>query len=375
MTQDTPPPPDYQELARQQGAANVETARVEGSLNRPDIYTPNGSQVWTKDPNNPDHYILTQSLNAQLTDNNNMYNWIQGAALGALGQHGIPAINTALSQDYTLPGSAQLGWDPRLAPNQNLQTESGMWAAPAVQERLDFSGAPGMPSASEGTRLNAEDAMYSRATRMMDPEWQTRQADLEAKLANQGITAGSDAYKGAMEGLARERTMAYGDARDRAVEAGGADMARMFGLGMDARQQGVSEATQQGQFANASRGQLISELLQDMAQRNAAISGQANLASAQQQATSSGRQAGLAELAQNRTLPVNILAALLGTGQVNAPQFQPFNNQIQVQAPPIFQAGQLQDQANMNRFNARQAGLGNWLNMGGRLGSAWMGMP
>ena len=35
-----PPAPDYAGAATAQGAANVETARVEGRMNRPDVYSP-----------------------------------------------------------------------------------------------------------------------------------------------------------------------------------------------------------------------------------------------------------------------------------------------------------------------------------------------
>lgn len=372
MSKDTPEAPDYNELARLQGAANVETARVEGALNRPDIITPNGSQTWTVDPNNPDHYILTQTLNPQLTDNNNQLNWIQGSALQSLGDYGVPAINEALSQSYSLGGEAQLGWDPNLAPNQNMQTESGMWAAPSVQEGLDFGGAPGMPSASDDTRRAAEEAMYSRSTRFLDPQFEGRRSDMEAKLANQGITMGSEAYQGEQDQLARDETLAYGDARDRAIQAGGQEMMDQFGLGMQSRQQGVGEISQQGQFANAAQGQQVSQLLQDMAQRNAAITGQANLASSQLQSSTGGRAAGLAELAQESTLPINVLNALLSSSQVNSPQYQPFNNNVQVAPPPILQGGQLQDQANMNRYNAEQAQFANLMNAGAGLGSAWL---
>lgn len=367
MTQDTPPPPNYADLARQQGAANVETARVEGQINRPNIYGPNGSQVWTRDG---DQYTLRETLNPQLTANNDMYNWIQGAALQNLGDYGVPALYRALSTDYGMPGGPQLGWDPNLAPDQNLQTNSGMWAAPQLQEGLDFSGAPGMPSASDATRNAAEQAMYARGARYLDPQFQGKRADLEAKLANQGITMGSEAYNGEMQRLAQEEQTAYADLGDRSIQTGGEEMARQFGMGMQGRQQGVNEISQQGQFANDARGQLISQLQADMAQRNAAISGQANLASAQQQATAGGRAAGMAEQAQRMTLPINVLASLLGTSQVNMPQYQPFNNQIGVAPPPIFQAGQAQDSANMARYNAQQAGMSNWIRAGSGIASA-----
>jgi len=373
MGKSRPPAPDYAELARQQGAANVETARVEGSINRPDIYTPNGSQVWTVDPNRPDHYILTETLNPQLTDNNNRYNWIQGAALQSLGDYGIPAVTRALQQQFGVAGAPQMGWDPALAPDQRMQTNSGIWGAPAIQETLDFSSAAGIPTADQQTRQNAQDALYGMQRQYLDPQMQGKRANMEAQLANQGITPGSEAYQGAMQQLAQEEQQAYGDARMRAIAGGGDEMARQFGMGMQAHETGVSDIAQQGQFANAARGQLVSELLQDMQQRNAAITGQANIASAQQQASTGGRQAALAEQAQQYTLPINILNSLLSSSQVNSPQYQPFNNQIQVQAPPVFQAGMAQDQANMNRYNAQQAGIGNWLNAFSGLGSTLIG--
>lgn len=373
MCYDAPDPPDYEEIARQQGAANVETARVEAGLNRPNIYTPNGSQVWTQDPNNPDRYILTESLNQQLTDNNNQYNWLQGQSLQYMRDLGMPAIQQALSQSFQLPGQAQLGWDPNLAPNQNMQTESGMWAAPSIQEGLDYSGLGPAPQADQFTRQSAQDNLYNRQTQYLDQQFAGKQADLEARLANQGIAPGSEAYQGAMRNLADESQRAYADARMGAIQHGGDEMAQQYGLQMQGRQQGVGEINTQGQFANQSRGQLISELLQDMQQRNAAITGQANLASAQQQATAGGRAAGLAELAQSTTLPVNILNSLLSSSQVNSPQYQPFNNQINIQPPPIYQAGVQQGQDSIANANARAANMGNWFRAGSSLASAGLG--
>ncbi len=42
-----PPAPDYRGAAQAQGAANVETAIVEGTMNRPDIYSPYDVTRWT----------------------------------------------------------------------------------------------------------------------------------------------------------------------------------------------------------------------------------------------------------------------------------------------------------------------------------------
>ena len=42
-----PPAPDYAGAARAQGAANVETARLEGRMNKPDIFSPYDVTRWT----------------------------------------------------------------------------------------------------------------------------------------------------------------------------------------------------------------------------------------------------------------------------------------------------------------------------------------
>ena len=42
-----PPAPDYAGAAREQGAANVETARVEGRMNRPDVFSPYDQTIVT----------------------------------------------------------------------------------------------------------------------------------------------------------------------------------------------------------------------------------------------------------------------------------------------------------------------------------------
>jgi hypothetical protein len=56
---------------------------------------------------------------------------------------------------------------------------------------------------------------------------------------------------------------------------------------------------------------------------------------------------------------------------VNNQQFQAFNNNLQVQPPPIFQAGLAEGQSALNAYNARQAGIGNWLNAGSRVAAAY----
>ena len=55
-----PPAPDYAGAAEAQGAANVETARVEGRMNRPDVFSPY-DQTLVQDLGN-DRFSQTFSL-------------------------------------------------------------------------------------------------------------------------------------------------------------------------------------------------------------------------------------------------------------------------------------------------------------------------
>lgn len=99
-----------------------------------------------------------------------------------------------------------------------------------------------IPDASDQTRKAVEDALYAKSTSRLDPRFQQSQSDLDSRLAAQGITQGSEAYNREMMNLARERTDAYEGARNSAVSMSTDEMAKQFGMGLSARQQGVGEA-------------------------------------------------------------------------------------------------------------------------------------
>jgi hypothetical protein len=372
---DPPPTPDYQSLALQQGQMDKETARMMWFLNHPDEYTPDGSNTWTPDPNNPDKFIRNENLSPEAAARKKQQDDLMAGLLQGANDYAMPALMKALQTNFAPPREAQLGWENDYAPDQRLQTESGMWEAPYIQEGLDFSGAPKMPVADEAMRKRMEEALYSKGARFMDPRWERDQKALQTDLSNQGIYTGSAAHADAMREFNDAKTQAYGNLQDTSIAGGGDELARQYGLDMSSRQQGVGEITQQGQFANSARGQLISELLQDMQQRNAGIMGQANLATAQQGASNTGTQAWIAQKGQSSTLPINIMTALMSGSQINTPQFQPFAANAQWDSPQVYQAGKDQFAGDMAGANFKQAGMGQWLNLGGKLATGWMGMP
>lgn len=106
------------------------------------------------------------------------------------------------------------------------------------------------------------DALYKANTQYLDPQFNQQQQQIESKLANQGITRGSEAYNNAMLNFNNQKQQAYESARNNAI--GGATSAAqgMFGMGLQGAQFGNTSLGQQfGQnvtaqsLANAAAGQ------------------------------------------------------------------------------------------------------------------------
>jgi hypothetical protein len=94
---------------------------------------------------------------------------------------------------------------------------------------------------------------------------------------------------------------------------------------------------------------------------------------AQQQFRNTAIQQALAQQAAIRSIPVNEISALLSGGQVSVPQFQGYSG-VTVAPAPIFQGGQAQDAAAMQRYgiaaNQAASNAGGLFNLAGSLGSA-----
>lgn len=249
-----------------------------------------------------------------------------------------------------------------------------------IQQGLDYSHLTGLPGASDlsadGQRV--ADAQYQKQTAYLDPQFQNSQKQQDAQLANQGIYQGSEAYKNASDEMARNKEFSYGQARDSAILAGGNEQSRLFGLGLQSRQQGQNEANTQGAFANSAQQQGFE---QNSAQGAFANAAQAqNFQQGQQNATLSdqARQQGLQEAAYTRQLPLNEYNALRSSSQVQMPQFQGVNGS---QVANTNVAGNIQNayQGQMNSYNQQVASqnqnMSNLFGLGSSLGSAWLMAP
>ena len=92
-----PPPPDYAGAAAAQGAANVETARLQGRMNNPNVSGPLGGQTVTFGDN--DQPTVTQTLTPAAQATLDAQQRVQ-RALAGLGEQGIGTAQSVLGNAF-----------------------------------------------------------------------------------------------------------------------------------------------------------------------------------------------------------------------------------------------------------------------------------
>ena len=163
-----------------------------------------------------------------------------------------------------------------------------------IQDQFDFSNLQDVQGSQE-QRQRAEDAVYGRLQSRLDPQWREREQRMESSLGVRGAGMSSAAERARMQ-QGRERTDAYDTAARSAIEAGGNEMMRSFGMDMGRRQQQAAEAMAQGQFGNQAQQQRWGQ----------------NLANAQYQNQLRGLQSSEAMMRRNQ--PLSELAMMQGMG-------------------------------------------------------------
>lgn len=319
-----PTPPDPVATAQAQSTMNKESAVAQANLNRVNQYTPEGSTEYTRIGTNEDgtpqyrqDTKYSASQQALYDSNNAIAQALNGTAVNNIGR-----VNETQGRDFNFSGATP-GVTNVNAPT--LQTSIGG----------DFSA----------EAKKAQDAAYGQLASRLDPRFKQAGSDLEAKLTSQGISNNSEAYRREQDNLSRDRNDAYGQASQQAIAAG-----------LDAQEQGFNQSAAQGAFANSAGGQIFG-----MGQANAALANQ-------------GRQQDINESTYLRNLPLNDIAALLGTGGgVQQPNFEPVS-QVGVAAPDY--AGLVtnnynqQNQQYQQKMQNRSSGLGSIFGAIGKIGGA-----
>ncbi len=289
-TPKAPKAPDPNQVSQAQTESNQQTAAYENAMSHGNVSTPFGSQTFTGrvDPKTGatiyDQQIQLSPEQQQLYQQQNQ----QDLALGNVSQGMLTQVGDAYSQPFSTAGMPQ------------------MYGADDL----------------EGSRKEVSDALYRRQAAYLDPQYQQRDTAMRTRMANQGITEGSEAWNNAVDEFERARAFEDGQARDSSIAAGLDEM----------------------------RG------LSDISTRN--------------------RNMAMSEALTERAMPMNEFNALRTASQVDVPQFQnPGTPNIQ----PTDVSGNQWNSYNsaLNVWNTRAAQNGNFMsglmNLGGQLGSAWIG--
>ena len=344
-----PAAPDYTAAAAAQGASSKEVTNMQTYANRPTQNTPFGSVSWgTSAQIDPatGQPVTTWSQNYNLTPDSQAALDSQMAVQKGrsdLAQDFMGRVESEYAQPFNWGGLPGRGGNVQAS---NFQTMGG---TPQLQTQLQNQ-------ANGQERQRIENALFDR----MRPQQEQAQSGLDVKLANQGLTAGSEAYKRAQQALGDQQSRE----RFNALEMGGAEMARM----------------QQMQLQNAQFGNTAMQNQQAMNQNTAAFNnqvGQNQFAQGMQQSQYQNqlRNAALAEEMQRRGMSLNEMNALLTGQQVGMQQMPNFNAAAASQATQYLPAAQAQYQSSLDAFNAQNQNANSFtsglFNMAGSVGSAF----
>lgn len=269
-------------------------------------------------------------------------------------------------------------------------------------EMQQLYGLGSLPTASEATRKQVEDALYARETSRLDPQYASQEDQLRSTLLNKGLTEGSEAWNTEMANFARGKNDAYSTANWDAITKGGAEQSRLLADELGVRSQGVNElGAASGVNSNAVQA-LGSMLGQQTSQYNAKTNafgtqqaanvnqqnantgtyravndarstqqgldlsqalGQSQIAGNMFAMGSSARGNALSEQERLRTMVLNELASLRGGQQVQPPTFGATPSGATVPASPYaqsvynsFSGQQQQYAADVGSNNATMAG-------------------
>jgi hypothetical protein len=210
-----PPAPDYIGAAKEQGVANIESARATAKLNNPNMYTPYGTQLVSYEGDVPTvRQTLTPTAQKSLEAQQNV-----DLSLSNLAQKGTGIASNVLDKPFSFGG-------------------------PDVQTSLDTSGIAKMPV---NAGMTGQEAIMAR----LEPSLAKQRVSTETQLINQGLRPGTEAYNNAINLLGQQEN----DARTQAVTQG-------LNLDIGANAQGYNQALQSGQFANTAQNQSLAQAIQ-----------------------------------------------------------------------------------------------------------------
>lgn len=345
-----PEAPDYTKAAEKQGESSKEVTNMQTWANRPNQSTPWGSVNWTPTA------TVDPATGQKVTQ------WSQSYNLNPESQRALDAqmnlqtgrselagsfmdrVRNDLSTPFNWGGMPEAGKAPEATQFDRVAT------APRLQTTLDTS-------ANAAERQRIENALFDR----MSPIHERQQSALDAKLANQGITAGSEAYNREMQRIGDQQSRE----RFNALEMGGNEMQRLFGMQLA-----------EGQFGNTAMRDQQGLDLGTTGFNNQVSTNRFNQDQAISEYQNKLRQQAIAEENMKRLSSLNEMNALLTGQQVQYSAMPQFNAANASQATQYLPASQMTGQANLDAFNAQNQSANSFTSglfgLGGSLGSAAM---
>lgn len=356
----TPKAPDYAAAAEAQGQASREVTEQQTWANRPDQYTPFGSQTWENkqvwDPSTQ-QYLNRWSQTTKLDPESQR-------ALDA--QLGLTADRSELGRDLMGRAESEFGkemdWSKFQPGGQGVQ--AGQLTPEQLQRGYELKG----PELDSSQRYNqqAQDAIYNQWAERALPQQERAAEQLRTRLYNMGLKEGDEAYDAEMEKLGQQQSDAQRQAQYQATIGSGAEAQRFLGMDAATRAQLTGEQAALAGFGNqAALGQF----------GMGAQAGQQNFGQQLQadQYQTQLRQQQIAEEMQKRGFSLNEINALISGQQVGLPSMPGFQGATKAEGTNYLGAAQMQGQANLDAFNAQQAATQGMMSGIGSLAGGFMG--
>lgn len=170
---DQPQQPDYIGAANAQSYGSIQAALANNFMSQPNVSTPLGQQSWKQ--------IGTNTVN-----------------IPGYGNIEIPKMQ----QDVTL------------SPEQQKLYEGQT----GLQSGLQGQVAQNLSQPMSNSANDVADKAYGAMTSRLDPQWQHNEEMQKTQLANQGLTAGGQAYDDAMRVFGQQKNDAYQQANLGAIQ-------------------------------------------------------------------------------------------------------------------------------------------------------------
>ena len=392
-----PAAPNYTAAAQATASGNLDAARQATAANRVNQVTPYGNlnyAITGSDPYGNPTWTATQSLSP---DQQELYNMdiATSKGLGQLQSTGLNYVQGMMANPFS---TASLPALQSSAGMPNLQQLSGQANLQTVGQGPQFSQI-GDPSQLQTGLQDQGMAGWDRASQLMmqrlQPQMDIQQKSLDAKLANQGIVAGTEAYNRAKASLGMQQNDLLTQAQLQSQGIG----QNLFNQALQGGQFTNQALTQQNQnqlanlgFNNQIGQQGYANQLAAQAANNPALQQMYSNQQAQQLANNSisqqqfanqmqnanlanqARQQGFGELSYMRNEPLNTLNAVRSGSQVQGAQFVNPAQQATTTGADYLSAAQAQGQYNMGAYNAQQAAQASanqgLMGLGGTLGAA-----